>query len=218
MIATAAESNPTCFSPTPLADLEKTFIPSYLRLVSIRYFSSSPFLTLPAPFQGKFLDNHFSSTKFCAMSFKGGHKELKKAERVKLRETLSRAKTYTDLDDFVGGVWNGEEEMLEIIKSIESRVNGTLYPLDPPPSREEQKRMDEEKLDEEKDGVSAAEATNASQPLSTPPELRENPEPDALATPRLPLNERLVHLPALVSGQDFPTPTPTPAPGSCRAA
>lgn len=185
--------------------------------------SSSLSLTLPTSFQGKYLDNHFSGTKFCAMSFKGAHKELKKAERVQLRETINRAKTYADLDDFVGGVWNGDEEMLEIIKSIESRVNGTLYPLDPPPSRVEQMRM-EDKLAEEKAytvlvGVSAAEAaTDATQPLSTPPELRENPEPDTLSTPRLPLNERLAHLPSLISGQDFPTPTPTPAPGSCRAA
>ena len=35
MIATAAEANPTCFSPEPLIDLPRTFIPSYLRLVSL---------------------------------------------------------------------------------------------------------------------------------------------------------------------------------------
>ena len=34
MIATAAEANPTCFSPTPLKDLELTFVPGYIRLVS----------------------------------------------------------------------------------------------------------------------------------------------------------------------------------------
>ena len=33
MIATAAESNPSCFSSTPLTDLEETMIPAYLRLV-----------------------------------------------------------------------------------------------------------------------------------------------------------------------------------------
>jgi tRNA-dihydrouridine synthase 2 len=36
MIATAAESNPSCFSSTPLVDVESTLIPSYLRLVSQR--------------------------------------------------------------------------------------------------------------------------------------------------------------------------------------
>ena len=35
MIATAAESNPTIFSPTPLLDLERTLMPPYIRLVSI---------------------------------------------------------------------------------------------------------------------------------------------------------------------------------------
>jgi tRNA-dihydrouridine synthase 2 len=33
MIATAAESNPSCFSPTPLTDVEDTLIPAYIRLV-----------------------------------------------------------------------------------------------------------------------------------------------------------------------------------------
>lgn len=37
MIARGAESNPSCFSPTPLVDVEKTFIPSYLNLVRARY-------------------------------------------------------------------------------------------------------------------------------------------------------------------------------------
>jgi hypothetical protein len=34
MIATAAESNPSCFSPRPLVDLERTLVLPYLRLVS----------------------------------------------------------------------------------------------------------------------------------------------------------------------------------------
>lgn len=37
MIARGAESNPSCFSPTPLVDVEKTFIPSYLNLVCVHY-------------------------------------------------------------------------------------------------------------------------------------------------------------------------------------
>ena len=35
MIATAAEANPTVFSPHPLTDLEDTFILPYLRLVRV---------------------------------------------------------------------------------------------------------------------------------------------------------------------------------------
>ena len=47
MIATAAEANPTCFSASPLVDLEQTFIPSYIRVVSnpsnIRWCKGSNF-------------------------------------------------------------------------------------------------------------------------------------------------------------------------------
>ncbi|KAL4250290.1 tRNA-dihydrouridine(47) synthase [NAD(P)(+)] [Abortiporus biennis] len=45
MIARAAEANPTVFAQTPYMNLEKTFIPSYLRIT-------------------KYLDNHWASTKF----------------------------------------------------------------------------------------------------------------------------------------------------------
>jgi tRNA-dihydrouridine synthase 2 len=45
MIATAAESNPTVFSPTPLIDVERTLIPAYIRLVS-RSLIVSPILAL----------------------------------------------------------------------------------------------------------------------------------------------------------------------------
>jgi tRNA-dihydrouridine synthase 2 len=36
MIATAAETNPTCFSPTPLENVEHTLVPPYIRLVRLR--------------------------------------------------------------------------------------------------------------------------------------------------------------------------------------
>lgn len=45
MIATAAEANPTCFSPNPLTDVEMTFIPQYMRLVS-SYRQYPPFARL----------------------------------------------------------------------------------------------------------------------------------------------------------------------------
>lgn len=35
MIARAGEANPTCFSDEPLVDLDKTLLPSYLRLVCV---------------------------------------------------------------------------------------------------------------------------------------------------------------------------------------
>ena len=42
MIATAAEANPTVFSPRPYADLETTFIPSYVRVVRVPHLSLFP--------------------------------------------------------------------------------------------------------------------------------------------------------------------------------
>ena len=51
MIARAAECNPSCFSSEPLKDVERTLVPSYLRLVylilwfSLVYNSSSPFFS-----------------------------------------------------------------------------------------------------------------------------------------------------------------------------
>ncbi len=35
MIARAAEANPSCFSNTPLTDVEETLVPDYLRLVGL---------------------------------------------------------------------------------------------------------------------------------------------------------------------------------------
>ncbi|KAI5115943.1 hypothetical protein M0805_004940 [Coniferiporia weirii] len=195
MIATAAESNPTCFSPTPLSGLLKTFTPAYVRL-------------------GKYLDNHFGSTKFCAMSFKGPSKDLKKAERQQLQDKILRAKSYDDLDDFVGGLWNGDEEMQKIVHSIQSRVNGVLYPLDPPPSKEDQEKLENDLSSTPGSSAEAGDSamTNAAElALSTPPD-RENPEPATLDAPLMPSNERLVTLPSLISGKDVPTPSPTPAP------
>lgn len=49
MIARGAESNPSCFSPTPLVDVEKTLIPNYLRLVIIFVLDSYyVFLIVPS--------------------------------------------------------------------------------------------------------------------------------------------------------------------------
>jgi len=100
MIARGAESNPSCFSPTPLKDVEETLIPSYLRL-------------------SKYLDNHWALTKFCVNQFKGQHVNVKKAEAVKLRLRLSQSKGFDDLTDFVGA-WTGKEEFEEIVKAIET--------------------------------------------------------------------------------------------------
>lgn len=39
MIATAAESNPSCFLSEPLEDLEETLIPDYFRMVCVENIS-----------------------------------------------------------------------------------------------------------------------------------------------------------------------------------
>ncbi|KAF9486398.1 tRNA-dihydrouridine synthase 2 [Pholiota conissans] len=99
MIARGAESNPSCFSPTPLVDVEKTFIPGYLRL-------------------SQYIQNHFSLTKFCANQFKGARVEVTKADTQSLRQAMNQAKEYEHLKG-VMGLKLGEEDLWDIVKSIE---------------------------------------------------------------------------------------------------
>ncbi|RDX46718.1 FMN-linked oxidoreductase [Lentinus brumalis] len=109
MIATAAEANPTCFSPTPLKDLELTFVPSYIRL-------------------GKYLGNHWSSTKFCATQFQGRHENTSRNELKALREAIVRAKGYEDIEEHVAP-WTGEQEFAEIVDAIERRGGQRAPPI-----------------------------------------------------------------------------------------
>ncbi|KAI0279417.1 hypothetical protein BGY98DRAFT_1145896 [Russula aff. rugulosa BPL654] len=113
MIATAAEANPTVFSPTPLTSLEDTFILPYLRLC-------------------KYLDNKWASTKFCVSQFKG-----RKSANKKLREAVIKAKGYADLDALIEP-WTGSDEFAAIKVAIDARASAhpVLLPADestPPP-------------------------------------------------------------------------------------
>ncbi|KAG2048840.1 FMN-linked oxidoreductase [Suillus hirtellus] len=101
MIATAAESNPSCFSATPLRDVESTLSPSYVRLC-------------------KYLDNHWASTKFCVTQFKGTRLAVSKTDAHELKSRIAKAKGYEDLEDIVGS-WTGEEEFNEISRIVEAR-------------------------------------------------------------------------------------------------
>jgi len=101
MIATAAESNPSIFSPTPLYDLEETLIPSYLRLA-------------------KYLDNHWASTKFSVSQFKGSRAKSTKAANKAVREAIIRAKDYADVESLVGE-WTGEDELRAIEEAVAQR-------------------------------------------------------------------------------------------------
>ncbi|KAG5654156.1 hypothetical protein H0H81_006868 [Sphagnurus paluster] len=100
MIARGAESNPSCFSPKPLQDVERTLVPSYLRVA-------------------KYLDHNWGLTKFCVAQFKGQHVTIRKAEATLMRQTLAQAKGFSGMDSIVGS-WTGKEEFEEIVRAIET--------------------------------------------------------------------------------------------------
>lgn len=221
MIATAAEANPTCFSPSPLSDLIETFTPAYVRLVSASYISFiiACLIESDVP-QARYLGNHFSNAKFCSVAFKGANVHLKKADRQALHQQLQKAKKYDDLDAFVGGRWNGEEEMRAIEQSLEKRVAGHLHSLDPPPPKSVQEAMEKELLDSPQfdaenatDEQTESAVTNGhKQSGETTPTERKNPEPVTTNAPLMPSAKERLMKPALISGEDVPTPSPTPAP------
>ena len=103
-------------------------------------------------------------------------------------ETISKAKNYDDLTDFVGGIWNGEEEMRDIIEILESRSN--YRPVLFPPHETEGEDVEDEPQ------------------LWTTPHYRPNPEPPGSRAPLGPCNEHRAMIPAGVSGHDAVTPTP----------
>lgn len=144
------------------------------------------------------------------MSFKGGYSLLKKPERTELRDAMSRTKSYDDCEPLVDGLWTGEDVMNDLIDSIESRGSRPAALI------EEGSRgaaTEEQLIDKLVQSPSESdEKSPVDLPQSTPPEKRENPEPVTLNAPLLPRNERLVPVPAAISGIDIPTPTPSPAP------
>ncbi|KAG5644146.1 hypothetical protein DXG03_009040 [Asterophora parasitica] len=124
MIARAAESNPSCFSTTPLQDVERTLVPSYLRLS--RYF-----------------DHNWGLTKFCVAQFKGQHVTIKKAEATAMRQTLSSAKDFSGMDSVVGS-WTGKEEFDEIVRAIEANPpRFHRMPILPSPTSVEKEQSEE---------------------------------------------------------------------------
>ncbi|RDB29464.1 tRNA-dihydrouridine(20) synthase [NAD(P)+] [Hypsizygus marmoreus] len=100
MIARGAESNPSCFSPTPLKDVERTLVPAYIRLA-------------------RYLDHNWGLTKFCVAQLKGQHMDVKKAEATLMRQTLSQSKDFHGMSEIVG-TWTGKEEFEDIVKTIEA--------------------------------------------------------------------------------------------------
>ena len=78
--------------------------------------------------QGKYLDNHWSSTKFCATQFHGQHENASRAELKALREAIVRAKGYEDMAEDVAP-WTGEQEFAEIVAAIERRGGQRAPPV-----------------------------------------------------------------------------------------
>jgi len=90
MIATAAERNPSCFTPEPLTDLEESLVPDYLRLA-------------------RYLDNNWGLTKFCVSQFSGSNPKLGKSGRKAMKQHISQAKCFEDMAGVIDGWERGEE-------------------------------------------------------------------------------------------------------------
>jgi tRNA-dihydrouridine synthase 2 len=194
MIATAAESNPTVFSPTPLDHVDRTLIPPYVRL-------------------SKWLNNHWSNTAFCIRQFKSSHPGVSKAEYMRRSEMVRVAKSYEDMDEYVEKQWDGEAVFRDIETTIAERSQmnwvsklnverpaqgdvATLTRVDGGSVEDPEMTAPEPDL--------PSEDSSSSLP-ATPPEPRPNPEPVDLWAPRPSEGNPI---PAFVAGKDEPTPTP----------
>ncbi|KAG8219358.1 hypothetical protein J3R82DRAFT_275 [Butyriboletus roseoflavus] len=187
MLATAAESNPTCFSSMPLIDVETTLIPSYLRL-------------------SRYLGNHFALTKFCVSQFKAPRTERSKTEAHRFKTQIVTTKGYDDLTELVGE-WTGEKDFANIVSAIQAcrprplTIDDLL--TDPDAAELETSTMNDVY------GSDVDDALEESRPISTPHE-HPNPEPPTLCAPLGPSTLLRMPLPAVITGSDAITPSPTP--------
>ncbi|EMD30861.1 hypothetical protein CERSUDRAFT_163673 [Gelatoporia subvermispora B] len=203
MIATAAEANPTCFSPRPLADLELTFIPNYIRL-------------------SKYIKNHWASTKFCTSQFKGAHLEAQRADLTRVRKALMSAKSYEDMDEYCKP-WNGEEEWRAIVDAIEARGGRPQRSAQAMQTQvaggadasSAQSQPQAEPSSQAVDSALQSQSRSTSSAASPAPSVHTPPnaplEADPLLAPRAPMHTVLMPVPPLVSSEDAQTPTPAPA-------
>ena len=204
MIATAAEANPSCFSPTPLVDVHRTFIPAYLRVVSsgIASLTRSSNLSLP---QSRYLGNHWANSKFCAIQFRGNHVEFTRAEEKEFKGKFAKAKCYDDMDDVAGDWSQGKADFEEICRIVDARPRRAPRPTPTTAIITEGSTLAPDTPDIVELGEEAQEQ------VQTPKEWRPNPYLDeVLKTPRIPTNPTRMPIPAAVSGRDEPTPTPSP--------
>jgi len=162
MIARAAESNPSCFSADPLKDVERNLWPAYLRLVRRPY--SLLLQTQKTHVKAKYLDNHWSLTKFCVTQFKGARIDVTKAESHGLHQKIAKAKSYSEMQDIMGGS-SGEEDMQSIVTALEERPPRE-HRMMPPIDQREQSPLNEY--------------------LTVTPQGTQNPEPPGSGAPYLP--------------------------------
>jgi len=184
MIATAAEANPTCFSRTPLTDLDQTFIPSYIRVA-------------------KHLDHHWSVTKYCSAAFRGAHEDGSKAAATALRKRIVSARNYDDLEDLVGP-WIGEAEFQEITHTVQSR-DGRRPRMDEDPLSPS---VETTVSSIESNSSQNSQDQKIPEVFKTPVHSM-SPDPMLLRAPLAPANDARIYIPALVAGREEPTPTPT---------
>jgi len=187
MIATAAESNPSCFSSTPLVDVESTLIPSYLRL-------------------SRYLDNHWALTKFCVSQFKAPRTERSKTEAHRFKTHIVTAKGYDALTELVGE-WTGEKDFADICSAIEARRPRPLTIDDGPADLDAAAPEGSKGTPHWSD---ADDAEEEDRPAISTPHERPNPEPPTLCAPLGPSTLLRMPLPAVITGSDAITPSPTP--------
>ena len=161
MIARAAESNPSCFSADPLKDVERNLWPAYLRLVRCQY-SLSP-QTQRMHVKAKYLDNHWSLTKFCVTQFKSARMDVTKAESNGLHQKIAKAKSYSEMQDVMGG-FSGEEDMQSIVVALDER-----------PPREHRMMLPTDQHEH-----------SSPEYLTVTPQGTQNPEPPGSGAPYLP--------------------------------
>ncbi|THH31023.1 hypothetical protein EUX98_g3157 [Antrodiella citrinella] len=198
MIATAAESNPSVFSPTPLTDLSQNMVPQYIRL-------------------SKYLNNHWSNTKFCAVQFTGPNVLFTRAQARELTAKLSKCKDYASVADIVGE-WTGEHEFAEIVKAIEARrgrrpPHQLLLPhvaaVAQTPEYETAAKEIQEAAKTTAEKEKEASASPTVYDYKTPPTSQGPPDSALLRAPLSAVNDMRMPIPALISGMDDGTPTPT---------
>jgi tRNA-dihydrouridine synthase 2 len=182
--STAAEANPTVFSPHPFFDLKDTFVFPYLCIVRAASHPQIKLLT-------EYSDNIWmTTTTFYISQFKG----CKSANKA-LRNAIIKAKGYADLDALVKD-WTGNKEFTAVKAVIDAHTTA-------PPTL----------LASDDGSISLPPGLlpkSCEEIVSTPPGWRGNPDP--AVTPLLPANERRTPVPAGISKRDPGTPTPLDLP------